>query len=337
MPTIVTKDFVLKSGAVLPELKIAYQTYGHPDAQFSNAILVLHGTTSTHIAAGEVTPDLRKGWWDGVIGPGEVFDTRRYWVISSNMLGSSYGTTGPGEINPETGRVWGPDFPRITVEDMVRAQKVLTDALGIKQLFAVAGQSVGGLLAFQWAVSYPDAMRGVVAHDCGPVTRFGTSAALPELVAELEADPNWNGGHYAEAGGLEDAMTRIRVRMLKSYQFEDKLRGQMPESRIRALLHDTAAEWAHEFDPMSLVRLNEAIGDFDVRDKLDRIKARLFYVLCDTDEFYPADVGAEYVADLHRAGVDVMFHKVHSNMGHYSNSAEPEKWVPEAQAFLSCL
>lgn len=330
-------QFRLQSGIVLPQLDVAYECYGELNANRSNAILVHHGTTSTHHAAGRTTPDLREGWWDGIIGPGKLLDTDKYCVISSNMLGSSYGSTGPASINPETNRPWGADFPDITLEDMVRAQKLLIDALGINQLYAVAGGSVGGLLAFQWAVTFPDAMRGIIAADCGPVSQFGTSAALPELVAELRADPNWNDGRYAEAGGLVDVMTRIRIRTLLSYQFMEKFEGQMPRHQIEKLLRDTSKEWAEEFDPMSLVVLNSAIGEFDVSDRLDQIRARFFYVLCDTDEFYPASMGKGVVENMRAAGAQVIFHEVHSLMGHYSTSVEPEKWVPQARAFLHDL
>ena len=337
MPSYRTSHFRLQSGFVLPELDIAYECYGDLNAERSNAVLVHHGTTSTHHAAGRMTPDLREGWWDGIIGPGKLLDTDKFCVISSNMLGSSYGTTGPNSLNPETGRAWGADFPEITLEDMVRAQKCLIDALGIDQLLAVAGGSVGGLLSFQWAVTYPRAMRGIIAADCGPVSQFGTSAALPELVAELQADPNWNDGHYAEAGGLWDVMTRIRIRTLLSYQFMEKFEGQMPRRDVEKLLHETSAEWADEFDPMSLIVLNSAIGDFDVSDRLDRIRARFFYVLCDTDEFYPASIGQRVAEEMRAAGAEVTFHEVRSHMGHYSTSVEPEKWVPQARAFLAGL
>ena len=321
----------------MPQLNVAYECYGTLNAEKSNAVLVHHGTTSTHHAAGLTTPDLREGWWDGIIGPGKLLDTDKYCVVSSNMLGSSYGTTGPGSLNPNSNCAWGADFPKITVEDMVRAQKLLIDALGIDQLHAVAGGSVGGLLSFQWAVTFPNAMRGIIAADCGPTSQFGTSAALPELVAELRADPNWNDGHYAEAGGLTDVMTRIRVRTLLSYQFMEKFEGKMPRIDVEKLLHETSREWAEEFDPMSLVVLNSAIGEFDVSDRLDQIRAKFFYVLCDTDEFYPASIGEGIAMEMRAAGANVTFHEVRSHMGHYSTSVEPEKWVPQAQTFLADL
>lgn len=183
----------MQSGILLPQLDVAYECYGALNAENSNAILVHHGTTSTHHAAGRTTPDLRVGWWDSIIGSGKLLDTEKYCVISTNMLGSSYGTTGPASVNPNSGRAWGANFPEITLEDMVRAQKLLIEHLRIDRLHAVAGGFVRGLLAFQWAVTFPEAMRGILATDCGPVSQFGTSAALPELVAELQADPNWNG------------------------------------------------------------------------------------------------------------------------------------------------
>jgi homoserine O-acetyltransferase len=337
MPLFKTSGFRLQSGILLPQLDVAYECYGALDAEKSNAILVHHGTTSTHHAAGRTTPDLREGWWDSIIGSGKLFDTDKYCVISSNMLGSSYGTTGPASINPSSGRPWGGDFPEITLEDMVRAQKLLIEALGIEKLYAVAGGSVGGLLSFQWAVTFPEAMRGIIACDCGPVSQFGTSAALPALVAELQADPNWNEGHYAEAGGLVDVMTRIRIRTLLSYQFMEKFEGQMPRSDVEALLEKTSREWAEEFDPMSLVVLNSAIGAFDVSDRLDRIRAEFFYVLCDTDEFYPASIGEGVAKEMRTAGANVTFYEVKSHMAHYSTSVEPEKWVPQARTFIDQL
>jgi len=327
----------LNSGVVLPELTIAYETYGTLNESKSNAILVMHGTTSTHHAAGRVTPDLREGWWEEVIGSGKLFDTDRYFVISPNMLGSSYGSTGPGSVNRQTGRHWGSDFPVITVEDIAIAQKALIDSLGIEELHAVAGQSVGGLLTFQWAVSFPNAMRGIIATDCGPVSRFGITAALPDLVDDIESDANWNNGRYAERGALEEVMTRVRARTLRSYQFVEKFEGRLPDAEIEALLHETAREWAREFDPMSLVRLNEAFGPFDVSDQLDRIRAKLFYVLCDRDEFYPSSIGPEISEHIRRAGAEVTFREISSALGHYATAAEPDKWVGDARVFLNGL
>jgi len=330
-------DFYLENGARLSELQVAYEIYGDLNADASNAIVVLHGTTSTHHAAGTVTRDRRKGWWDRVIGPGKLFDTDRYCVIAPNMLGSSYGSTGPGSPDPATGRPYGISFPDITLADMVRSQHLLLQALGIEKLVAVAGQSIGGLLAFQWAVTCPDFMSGIIATDCGPKNLFRTADSLPVLVKELSRDENWRDGNYYDSGGLEDAMTRLRIKTLQSYQFEDTLQDVPDPAERRDILEATARDWAREFDPNSLITLMNALTRYNVENQLDQIQAKFLYVLADTDEFYPAEIGADTMAKLGRAGVDATFLGIESLLGHYATTEEPEKWVPAARQFLEGL
>jgi homoserine O-acetyltransferase len=332
-----SRDFQLECGVSLPELDVAYEAYGELNDEASNAIVVLHGTTSTHHAAGIVTRDRRKGWWDRVIGPGKLFDTDHYCVIAPNMLGSSYGSTGPASTDPATGRPYGTSFPDVTLADMVRSQQLMLQSLGVEKLVAVAGQSIGGLLAFQWAVTCPDFMSGVIATDCGPKNLFRTKDSLPVLVDELSGDPNWRGGDYYESGGLEDAMTKLRIKTLKSYQFEDTLQDVPDPAERRKILEETAREWAHEFDPNSLIALMKALTRYNVENELNRIKAKFFYVLADTDEFYPAEIGADTIDKLSRAGVDAGFLEIQSLLGHYATTEEPEKWVPAARAFLAAL
>src|SRR5215475_10738645 len=172
--TFTVPAFKLESGVVLPELTLAYETYGRLAPGGRNAILVTHGFTSNHHAAGKyASTDQVAGWWDGLIGPGKAIDTTRYFVVSSNMLGSSYGSTAPRSTNPATGKPYGPDFPDITVRDIVRAQKLLLEALHVNHLVAVAGPSYGGFQAFQWAVTYPGFMDGIVPVVTAPKYRTG--------------------------------------------------------------------------------------------------------------------------------------------------------------------
>ena len=161
--TFTAYGFELESGVKLADMTLAFETYGALAPDGRNAILVTHGFTSSHHAAGKYTPTGAPGWWDGLIGPGKTIDTDRYFVVSSNMLGSSYGSTAPASVNPATGKRYGPEFPTITLRDMVRAQKLLLESLGVHHLVAVAGPSFGGYQAFQWAMQYPDFMDGVVA------------------------------------------------------------------------------------------------------------------------------------------------------------------------------
>src|SRR5258705_140472 len=194
--TFTVQAFKLESGEVLHEMTLAYETYGRLAPDGRNAILVAHGFTSNHHAAGKhAVTDTTVGWWDGLIGPGKAIDTDRYFVVSSNMLGSSFGSTAPKSTNPKTGKPYGPDFPDITLRDMVVAQKTLLEGLGVQHLVAVAGPSFGGYQTFQWAVTYPTFMNGAVVVVSAP-KGSGGDAAVKTLQDRLATDPNWNGGPY---------------------------------------------------------------------------------------------------------------------------------------------
>jgi homoserine O-acetyltransferase len=192
------RDFRLQSGVVMPQVNIVFETYGRLTAARDNAILITHGYTSSHHAAGRnPLNNNQPGWWDGLVGPGKAIDTERLFVVSSNMLGSSFGSTNGASINPRTGKPYGPDFPAITVRDIVAAEKALLDELGVVHLIAIAGPSYGGYQAFQWAVSYPDAMDAIVPVVTAPSAQ-NVERSLAELQARLTADPN---------GTVADTMT----------------------------------------------------------------------------------------------------------------------------------
>jgi homoserine O-acetyltransferase len=235
-----TRDFRLESGVVLPELTLAYETYGTLAPDGRNAVLYAHGYTSSHHAAGSYgATGAAKGHkagdvgsWDKLIGPGKAIDTNRLFVVASNMLGSSYGSTNPATIDPKTGKPYGPDFPRHTVGDIVRAQKALLDHLGVKHLIAVVGPSYGGYQAFQWAVTCPDFMRGIVPVVTAP-KNTGAPDATQKLIERLAEDPNWNGGWYYDKGGVAAVLTKMRVATLKFYGIEAPLAAQYPDAAAR--------------------------------------------------------------------------------------------------------
>jgi homoserine O-acetyltransferase len=337
MPVLRTPEFGLASGAVLADLEIAYQCYGALAGDADNVILVTHGLTSSHHAAGTITADRRKGWWSEVIGPGRAFDTTRYCIVSSNMLGSCYGSTGPAFVNPDTGQRYGAGFPEITFEDIVRAQHLLLQSLGVRKLVAVAGASLGGFQAFQWAVTFPDFMAGIIAMDTGPKDIFDSAPAAARLVEDFSQDPNWNGGDYYATGGMAAALTRLRVKTLRSYGFEEKLKGLADAGARERVLLETARDWAGEFDANSLIALQRAMARYNVERDFRKIRARLFYVLTDSDEIFPASIGAEVMTKLRSAGVDATFLELQSPHGHYATTEEPEKWVPQVRRFLEQL
>jgi homoserine O-acetyltransferase/O-succinyltransferase len=208
------RDFRLQNGEIMPEVAIAYETYGRLAADGRNAVLVTHGYTSSHHAAGHNPANGNlPGWWDGLIGPKKAIDTDRLFVVASNMLGSSFGSTNGASPNPRTGKRYGADFPAITVRDIVAAQKALLDSLGVRHLVAVAGPSYGGYQAFQWAVAYPLMMDAVATVVTAPRS-LNAERSLAELQARLAADPEWYGGHYYGRGGAKAVLTQMRFETL---------------------------------------------------------------------------------------------------------------------------
>ena len=336
MPQCQIGDLRLSSGQILRDAEVAYAAYGELNDAKSNAVLATHGITSSHLGGDEPTPDRRRGWWREVIGPGKLFDTERYCVICPNVLGSCYGSTGPTSISPETGRVYGGAFPDITYQDVVASQRALLDRLGVERLVAVAGASIGGFQAFQWAVSFPNAMGGVIALDTATRDIFDSAKGAPTLVERFSRDPNWNDGDYS-LGGMTSAMTELRVEMLKSFGFEERFHDFDSQREKQDFLRDEAQAWAREFDPQSLLVLQRAVGRYDVEPELSKITVPVFYVLADTDEWFPASIGEEVMGKLNAAGVEARFHGIESPYGHYATTEEPEKWTPQARAFLDAI
>ncbi|MCX7365846.1 MAG: alpha/beta fold hydrolase, partial [Alphaproteobacteria bacterium] len=190
-------------------------------------MLLTHGYTSSQHMAGRYGENGAEGSWDGLVGPGKAIDTDKLFVVSSNMLGSSYGSTSPAHLNPATRKPYGPEFPDITLVDIVNAQKALLDSLGVKHLVAVAGPSFGGYQTFQWGVSYPDFMDGLVPVVSAP-KGSGGDASVKALVDQLAKDPNWNGGHYYDNGGITAVLVEMRTATPRRYGIDEQLAGQFP-------------------------------------------------------------------------------------------------------------
>lgn len=338
-----TTNFKLESGIVLPELEIAYETYGTLAPDGRNVVLLTHGYTSSHHAAGRYgkggapagLDDSEVGWWDKLIGPGKAIDTSKLFVVSSNMLGSSYGSTSPRGINPKTGKPYGPDFPRITLGDIVKAQKAMLDGLGVKHLVAVAGPSFGGYQAFQWAVTFPDFMNGVVAVVTAPSSST-TPAATQKLIDELATDPNWNGGWYYDKGGIGTVMTKMRVATLKRYGIEAQLADKFPDAAAReAEVVKAAQPWARAFDGHSLVVLRRATETFNTRKDFKRIKAKLLYVISRTDALFPPKIVPGVMSELKDAGVDARYFEIDSELGHLASGKDADKWSSALANFMA--
>ena len=336
--TFLIANFRLQSGAMMPQVKIAYETYGRLAADGRNAVLITHGYTSSHHAAGRNPSNGNQpGWWDGLIGSGKAIDTDKLFVVSSNMLGSSFGSTNGASINPDTGKPYGADFPAITVRDIVAAEKALLDDLGVGHLVAVAGPSYGGYQAFQWAVSYPDFVDGIVPVVTAPKSQ-NAEKSLAELQARLATDPKWNGGWYYDRGGAKTVLTELRVEMLKRNGIEAALAPRYPERAAReTAICEQAVDWAKRWDANSLVILRHGTIGFDTVKDFPQIKAKVLYVLCRTDRLFPPAIAPAVMRDLAAAGVDARYFEIDSELGHSASGPEHAKWAPMLRTFLDPL
>jgi homoserine O-acetyltransferase len=333
------RDFRLSNGDSMPEAVIAYETYGRLAGDGRNAVLFTHGFTGSHHAAGRNSVNGNQpGAWDALIGPGKAIDTDKLFVVASNMLGSSFGSTNAASRNPKSGEPYGPDFPNVTIRDIVAAQKALLDSLGVKHLVAVAGPSYGGYQGFQWAVAYPDFMDGIVAVNTAPWASVNTDKQLAEVQARLETDPDWHGGRYYGKGGAKMALTEIRIETLKRYGIEANLTSRFPDPVQReAAIRQTAADWAAKWDAHSLIILRRALLGFDTRPDFAKIKAKVLYVLCRSDNLFPPKIAPAVMQALADAGVEARYFEIDSDLGHSSAGPEHAKWSPTLREFLAPL
>jgi homoserine O-acetyltransferase len=328
-------DFRTAGGEILPEVTLAYVTRGALAPDGRNAILVTHGYTSGH---GMIEPagGSAEGSWSSLVGPGAPIDTDRYYVVCSNMLGSSHGSTNAASIDPRTGKRYGSKFPRISVADIVTAQKHMLDGLGVKHLRAVVGPSYGGFQAFQWSVTFPDFMDGIAAIVTSP--KPPNSDRVAGLLKWFEPDPNWHGGDYYDTAGVKPTLTALRVDTLTRYGLLNSLTARLgDQAAAEAELHRTAAAWAEVFDANSLFILGRAMETYDVAGQFDRIKVPVLYVLSRTDALFPPSLAPEVMAGLKRAGVDATYFEIDSDNGHLASGADADKWAPSLRAFMTKL
>ena len=329
------KDLSLTGGGNLPEVTLAYVTRGRLNPDGRNAILVTHGYTSgpRMIEPGVASSE---GAWSTLVGPGAPIDTDRYFVVCSNMLGSSFGSTNAASTDPATGKPYGSAFPKISVADIVTAQKRLLEHLGVTHLRAVVGPSYGGFQAFQWAVTFPDFMDGVAPVVTSPLPP--ASDRVEGLLKWFEPDPNWNGGDYYDTGGVHGTLTALRVDTLTRYGLAESLSEQFPDPAARdAELRRIASAWADGFDANSLFILGNAMATYDITKDYGRIRVPVLYVLSRTDALFPPSLAPEVMADLRAAGVDAAYVEIDSEHGHLASGADAGKWAPALRAFIARL
>lgn len=316
--------FPLANGSVLPEVTVAYATYGQLAPDGRNAILVTHGYTASHqmLAHGA---GVAEGSWAPLIGPGKPLDTERFFIVCSNILGSSYGTTGPASIDPRSGKPYGHDFPDITFADIVGVQRRLVERLGVKHLHAVVGPSYGGFQALQWAVDHADMVDAIGVIASAPFFPRNQYTDLGALEAQLGADPAWRAGAYPEPGQMRATLHALRVRTLMTYGMDAVLRDQGLDAAVRAQRIDAMSDhWARDFDPGSLVVLLKAGLAFDVRSRLQEIRAEVLHVIASSDTLFPPN--ADHRSDLAGAGRSVRYVEMDTPYGHTATGPAHALW-----------
>ncbi|MEJ7687269.1 MAG: homoserine O-acetyltransferase [Variovorax sp.] len=311
----------LSSGASISGYTLAYETYGTLNAQRSNAVLVCHALNASHHVAGVYAgQDRSEGWWDNMIGPGKPVDTDRFFVIGINNLGSCFGSTGPMHADPATGRIYGADFPVVTVEDWVHAQAALLDALGIDTLAAVMGGSLGGMQALSWSLQYPQRVRHAVVIASAPSLTAQNIAFNEVARRAIVTDPDFNGGHFYEHGVIPKRGLRI-ARMIGhiTYQSDDVMNEkfgralrsavegaaatdyrystQEVEFQIESYLRHNGDKFSEYFDANTYLLITRALDYFDparahggdLRAALAKAAAKFLLVSFTTDwRFAPA-------------------------------------------------
>lgn len=347
----------LRSGATLDRFTLAYETYGRLNEDRSNAILICHALSGDSHVAGYYTDDPHEhaGWWDDAVGPGKMFDTDRYFVICSNVIGGCQGSTGPSSLSPD-GRPYGLRFPVVTIADMVQAQSRLLDHLGVTRLFAVAGGSMGGMQALQWAVDLPERVGSVLFIASTP--RSSTQAiAFNEIGRQaIYADPNWNAGDYydrqAPNAGLSVARMVGHITYMSEFSLEHKFARRTRsvnglaydfgvDFEIESYLQYQGQKFTQRFDANSYLYITKALDYFDIQedrvsleDSLRRVQCPVMVVTFSSDWLYPAEQGYSLVNALENIGHEVQYHHIEAYFGHDSFLVEVETMTQLVGGFL---
>jgi homoserine O-acetyltransferase len=345
-----TAPLELKSGAVIDEYELAYETYGTLNAQRSNAVLICHALNASHHVAGYYADDPKSvGWWDNMIGPGKPVDTDRFFVIGVNNLGGCHGSTGPCSVDPKTGRKWGARFPMVTVEDWVAAQARLAEQLGVERFAAVMGGSLGAMQSLQWTISYPSMLRHAVVIACAP-NLSAQNIAFNEVARQaIVTDPDFHGGDYYEHGvkpqrGLRVARMVGHITYLSDDEMAAKFGRQLKngklsysfdtEFQIESYLRYQADKFSEYFDANTYLRITKALDYFDpafdyggnLSAALARAKAAFLVVSFTTDWRFSPERSREIVKALLDNRGKVTYAEIEAPHGHDAFLLDDERY-----------
>lgn len=353
--------FVMDNGMKLGPITVAYETYGELNESGDNVIIIEHALTASAHAAGKHKPDDKyPGWWDVMIGPGRAFDTEKYYVVCSNILGGCYGTTGPSSINPETGKPYGMSFPVVTIRDMVNVQKALIDHLGIKGVTSVVGGSMGGMQAIEWALQYPDMVDSIILVASGAVSNPQSIAIHKVGIRAILDDPMWRGGEYygsePPAKGLAIARMIGHITYLSHGWLWEKFGRNHPDPDsmkqklgskfdIENYLEYQGKKFVERFDANSYVYIMRAIDIYDASEGYDSLEESFERIRCDkilvtsftSDWLFPSYQSVEIVNALKANDIDVEYHEIESPYGHDSFLLEHKMLTRYIKGFLRTL
>jgi homoserine O-acetyltransferase/O-succinyltransferase len=354
------EPLALQSGAELAPFRVAYETYGALNSRRDNAVLIAHALSGdAHVAGLHAHNSRKPGWWDTVVGPGRAFDTERYFVICANVIGGCRGSTGPSSIDPQTSAPYALRFPVVTVGDMVAAQARLLDSLGIAALRCVVGGSMGGFQALQWAIAYPERVRGVI-----PLATTARSSA--QTIAwnaigrrAIMSDPRWRDGDYYGHEPPVDGLGVARMIGHVTYLSEPALDAKFgrrrqqpgpfgytlePEFAIESYLNYQADSFNARFDANSYLYLTRAMDYWDLgaaygdlTAAFRRTNARMLLLSFSSDWLYPTSESLAMLDAARRAGLRVAHHEIASPLGHDAFLIEHEAITPLVSEFLAAL
>ena len=344
LKTFAFETLPLQLGGQLGPVTVAYETWGSLNAAGDNAVLIAHALTgSSHAHDAEHLDNTKVAWWNPLIGPGRFFDTSRYFVICSNIVGSCYGSTGPSSIDPDTGRPYGIRFPVITIHDMVEAQRRLIDHLGVRQLAMVAGGSIGGQQALEWAVAYPERVQKAIVV-AATATLTAQAIAFSEVQRQaILADPRWQGGDYLPGQGPDVGLAIARMLAMITYQSEEGM--ELRFARETARQSDIVAPSGHtdfgkrfdvegylyyqgqslvkRFDANSYLYISRAMDLYDVSEgyasleaALRRVRSKALFIGIRSDFLFPVPRVRRLAEQVSAVGGDASYVELDSPHGH---------------------
>lgn len=358
--SVVFPELPLDSGLVLSPVTIAYETYGSLNADRTNAVLILHALSGDAHVAGWHRGAKRPGWWDAMVGPGKAFDTDKYFVICSNVIGGCQGSSGPSSIDPTTGRPYGLRFPVVTVPDMVRAQALLIDYLGIERLLCVCGGSMGGMQALEWVVAYPERVASCIPIAC--TYRHSPMQIAFNEVGRLAImrDPNWRNGDYYDSdppdAGLAIARMIGHVTYLSDQSMMEKFGRRLRDREkvgydfasldfeVQSYLQYQGEVFTRRFDANSYLYITKALDYFDLTEGRGTLietfaevpaETRFLVIAFSSDWLYPPYQSKEIVRALKANGLDCTYLEINASFGHDSFLIEVDQQTHLIKNFLA--